>query len=163
MHIGIKEDEWSMKQLRSILENLGGVLVGLLFLLVLLQIVARVILHVPTSWTVELGRVLFVAVVFLGAALLVYTGGHLAILTLYERLSGIPLMVVDIINTCIVSLCLIAFSWGCFEKTVANWNIEIPTLEWMTNGYMYLVVLLGGLLMLFYTIYNIIVKVRRTT
>ena len=151
-----------MKILRSILDNLGGLLVGCLFLLVLFQVVARVILQIPTSWTVELGTVLFVAIVFLGSALLVYIGGHLVILTVYERLSGISLKVIDIINTCIVSLCLIAFSWGCFEKTVSNWDIVIPTLEWMTNGYMYLIVLLAGLLMLFFTIYNMIVKIRGT-
>lgn len=152
-----------MKTLRSILDNVGGILVGLLFLLVLFQVAARLILQIPTSWTVELGRVLFVAVVFLGSALLVYTGGHLAILTLYERLSGTSLKVIDTINACIVSLCLIAFCWGCFEKTVSNWGIEIPTLEWMTNGYMYLVVLLGGLLMLIFTLRNMIRRLRRTS
>lgn len=152
-----------MKKIIQFADLVGGLLIAILFLVVLLQVVARVILHVPTSWTVEFGRVLFVAIVFIGSVVLMYSHGHMVITTLLEKLSPRIKKGVEIFNALLLSLMLFIFCYGAVEKTVTNWDIVIPTLEWMTNGYMYLIVLLGGLGMLVCALIDLVALFRRST
>lgn len=151
-----------MKKLAKGMEALGGILVGILFFLVLFQVIARVILRIPTSWTVELGRVLFVGIVFIGSGVLVFTGGHMVIKAAWEKFPPKLRFAVEIFNDVLVAIMLVLFCWGALEKTISNWHIVIPTLEWMRNGYMYLLVFLGGLVMLVFTVNNLMGKIRRT-
>jgi TRAP-type C4-dicarboxylate transport system permease small subunit len=151
-----------MKKIIQFADLLGGLLIAVLFLVVLLQVVARVILHVPTSWTVEFGRVLFVAIVFIGSVVLMYSHGHMVITTLLEKLPSRIKKGVEIFNALLLSLMLFIFCYGAVEKTVTNWDIVIPTLEWMTNGYMYLIVLLGGLGMLVCALIDLVALFRRS-
>lgn len=152
----------SMKKIIQFADLVGGLLIAILFLVVLLQVVARVILHVPTSWTVEFGRVLFVAIVFIGSVVLMYSHGHMVITTLLEKLPPRIKKGVEIFNALLLSLMLFIFCYGAVEKTVTNWDIVIPTLEWMTNGYMYLIVLLGGLGMLVCALIDLVALFRRS-
>lgn len=151
-----------MKKIIQFADVLGGLLIAILFLVVLLQVVARVVLHVPTSWTVEFGRVLFVAIVFIGSVVLMYSHGHMVITTLLEKLPPRIKKGVEIFNALLLSLLLFIFCYGAVEKTVTNWDIVIPTLEWMTNGYMYLIVLLGGLGMLVCALIDLVALFRRS-
>nr|WP_321295957.1 TRAP transporter small permease subunit [uncultured Sphaerochaeta sp.] len=151
-----------MKKIIQFADLVGGLLIAILFLVVLLQVVARVILHVPTSWTVEFGRVLFVAIVFIGSVVLMYSHGHMVITTLLEKLPPRIKKGVEIFNALLLSLMLFIFCYGAVEKTVTNWDIVIPTLEWMTNGYMYLIVLLGGLGMLVCALIDLVALFRRS-
>ena len=57
---------------------------------VLLEVVARNIIHFPTTWAEELSRFLCVWTVFLGAAGAWARGSHIVINVLPRRLSGIP-------------------------------------------------------------------------
>lgn len=151
-----------MKKIIQFADLLGGLLIAVLFIVVLLQVVARVILHVPTSWTVEFGRVLFVAIVFIGSVVLMYSHGHMVITTLLEKLPPRIKKGVEIFNALLLTLMLFIFCYGAVEKTVTNWGIVIPTLEWMTNGYMYLIVLLGGLGMLVCALIDLVALFRRS-
>lgn len=151
-----------MKKIIQFADLVGGLLIAILFLVVLLQVVARVILHVPTSWTVEFGRVLFVTIVFIGSVVLMYSHGHMVITTLLEKLPPRIKKGVEIFNALLLSLILFIFCYGAVEKTVTNWDIVIPTLEWMTNGYMYLIVLLGGLGMLVCALIDLVALFRRS-
>jgi len=139
-----------MKSLLKVLDNIGGICTGLLFLLVLIQVLSRIVLNLPTSWSVELGRVFFLTIVFIGSAYLFYSNGHMVIKAVYERLSGKTWKTIELINNGLMLIGLFFFLVGAFKKTVSNWNIVIPTLEWMTNGYMYLIVFIGGLNMFFF-------------
>lgn len=151
-----------MKKFIQILESIGGLLVAILFCVVLFQVVARVILRVPTSWSVEFGRVLFVAIVFLGSVILIYTKGHMVITTFVDILPPISKKIIDLFNSVLIISMFGAFSFGALEKTISGWGVVIPTLEWMTNGYMYLTVLIGGLGMLAFSIADLVKKLRRT-
>ena len=39
---------------------------------------------------------------------------------------------------------------------MANWTTYAPTLDWLSIGYIYLVILLAGLLMLWYLVVNLV-------
>ena len=149
-----------MKRLVGLLEWLIGVTTGLLFLLVLWQVIARVVLRFPTTWTVELGRVFFTVIVFVGAAVLVYENRHMQILTLHERLPKLPARLVGALNNCLAILFLVFFLRGSFARLVSNWRVRIPTLEWMTLGYLYSIVTAGGVLMLLFTVRNLLALLR---
>lgn len=135
---------------------------GLLFLLVFFQVIARVILRIPTSWSVELGRVLFLAVVFIGSAVLVFLKGHMVITAMVEKLPPVGQRIVGILDDVLIGLTLMLFCIGSLDKTITNWKIQIPTLEWVTNGYMYLIVFIGGMGMLLFTINDLVNKFRRS-
>ncbi len=139
-----------MKNLLRIIDAIGGICIGALFFLVLFQVLARIVFQIPTSWSVELGRILFLAVVFIGSAYLFYSDGHMVIKAVYEHLHGKTLRTVDLINNTLLLIGLAVFLIGAIRKAISNWGIVIPTLEWMTNGYMYLIVFIGGLGMFFF-------------
>jgi TRAP-type C4-dicarboxylate transport system permease small subunit len=44
---------------------------------------------------------------------------------------------------------------GAFENMQMNWDVGLPTVEWMKIGYMYLVLFLCGLIMIFYLLMNL--------
>lgn len=86
----------------------------------------------------------------------------MVITTLLEKLPPRIKKGVEIFNALLLSLILFIFCYGAVEKTVTNWDIVIPTLEWMTNGYMYLIVLLGGLGMLVCALIDLVALFRRS-
>lgn len=149
-----------MKRLVGLLEGVIGVTTGLLFLLLLWQVFARVVLRFPTTWTVELGRVFFTVIVFMGAAVLVFENRHMQILTLVERLPKVATRAVGLLNNSLAILFLVFFLRGSLVRLVSNWRVRIPTLEWMTLGYLYSIVAAGGALMLLFTIRNLISLLR---
>ncbi len=67
----------------------------------------------------------------------------------------------DLINDLFVDFILVTLALGSFERTVETWAIEIPTVEWMKSGYLYLVMLIGTLLMLGFSLYNTASRIRK--
>lgn len=137
------------KKILRFFEILGGIAAGMLFLTVLWQVIARVIFKVSSTWTVEIGRALFVIMVFCGSPILLYRDGHMAIKTFIEKLNGPKLKILQLVIDIIVSITLIALAYGCYNRTVATWNDIIPTVEWLTSGKIYLVMLIGTIMMLY--------------
>ena len=39
--------------------------------------------------------------------------------------------------------------YGSYNRMLSEWNSKIPTVEWLTYGYLYLVMLIGTLGMLY--------------
>lgn len=149
-----------MKTIYAFLLNVLGVSIGFLFLLVLFQVVARVFLRMPTSWSVELGRILFAIIVFYGSAILIYEKRHMKVTTLLERLPANAGRVLEIIRHIIVLAFLFAFSYGSLGRGIRNIGVRIPTLEWMTTGYLYLIVMGSGLFMLAFTLRELLHTIR---
>ncbi len=149
-----------MKKLHAFFENLLGVSIAMLFLLVLFQVVARVILRIPTSWSVEMGRIFFAVIVFFGSGLLIFENRHMKITTLQEIMPRKMQKVVQIINHVLVIGFLFSFTYGSYGRAMRNMKIVIPTLEWMTTGYLYLLVMFSGLLMLIFSVREFIHTIR---
>ena len=69
---------------------------------IVIQVFARFVLNSPTAWSEELARFLMVAVTMLGSATLMRKEGHITVTVLVDRLSGIPLLIVNLIRDVLI-------------------------------------------------------------
>jgi TRAP-type C4-dicarboxylate transport system permease small subunit len=87
--------------------------------------------------------------------------GHIAISVVVDRLGPRARRAVRIINRLLMLPFLVVLSIGAWDNTRMNWTVGLPTVMWMKMGYMYLVVFLSGVLMVFYTLLNLVGELRR--
>lgn len=143
------------KKILAILETIGGIASGLLFCTIMWQVLARVVFHVAATWTVEVGKALFVIMIFTGSPILIYRDGHMAIKTILEKLAGKKQNILRLVIDFFVVLALIILGYGCYNRTINTWNDIIPTVEWLTSGKIYLVMFIGTLAMLYMEVVTI--------
>lgn len=84
-----------MKKVNKILYVIGGIFFILMLLVMVVQIVARST-KISISWTEEAGRLCFMYVVFIGAAIATNNGSHLAIDTVLAKTTGIGRKIFEI-------------------------------------------------------------------
>ena len=90
-----------------------------------------------------------------GSPILIYRDGHMAIKTILEKLTGKKQSILRLVIDFVVVLALIILGYGCYNRTINTWNDIIPTVEWLTSGKIYLVMLIGTLAMLYMEIVKI--------
>ncbi len=140
---------------------LGGALVALMtvaVLNVLWQVTTRFILGDPSSITEELARYLLIWIGVLGAGYAVGQRAHLALELLPERLEGKSLRRLQwLILGCVAAFALLVMVGGGIRLVYLQFMLgqTSPTLGWPL-GAVYLVVPLSGLIMLTYTVLQII-------
>ncbi len=140
-----------IKRLLSCLENICAVCLCILAFSVLFQILARMIFHIPATWTVEIGRAMFLIIVFLGMPVLVYEDGQMVITMvkeLFHKRPGVTLAF-NILGDICTYFFLVTLAYGCYDRMLSEWKAAIPTVEWLTYGYLYLVMLLGTMFMIY--------------
>ena len=145
------------KKLVQILENACAVCLSILVIAVAYQVVAREILHVAATWTTEVGRAMFLAVVFLGTPILIFEEGQMCVSMVKELFhkQKLTTLLFNIIGDIFIYFGLITLTYGALNRTLSEWKTMIPTLEWITYGYLYLVMFIGCLCMVY-------MQVRRT-
>ncbi len=117
---------------------------------VFFQILARMVFHVPASWSVEIGRAMFAAIVFLGTPCLIIEDSQMCIDIIKSSIKNVKVYkIFCILEDIICYFVEITLAWGCFNRVQAEWHTSIPTVEWMTYGYIYLVMFIGSLFMLY--------------
>lgn len=142
------------------IERLAAVLLAIMFLVTLFQVVARVILGISSVWSEELARFLYVCLVFVGAAPLIRDDEHIRVGVLTDRLTGRPLTVLRLLTILLTIPFIAVMTWGAWTNTVVNWRTYAPTLDWLSIGYIYLVIWVTGLLMLWYLAANLVRNAR---
>ena len=130
-----------VKKLEKFLDMLGAIMIAVLFATIIIQVAARVVFSIPSTWTVEVGREI---VEILRAAS-----------------KGKGRFFFDLLHDLFVDFILVTLALGSYERTVETWAIEIPTVEWMKSGYLYLVMLIGTLLMRGFSLYNTASRIRK--
>jgi len=142
------------------IERLGAVLLAVMFLVTLFQVVARVILGISSVWSEELARFLYVCLVFVGAAPLIRDDEHIRVGVLTDQLKGQPLTILRLLTILLTIPFIAVMPWGAWTNTVVNWRTYAPTLDWLSIGYIYLVIWVTGLLMLWYLAVNLVRNAR---
>lgn len=140
-----------IKKLLSLLENLCAVCLCILAFSVFFQIVARLLLHIPATWTVEIGRAMFLSIVFLGMPILIYNDGQMVVTMIKDLCSRnrAGALVFHILGDACAYFFLVTLIYGCYDRMLSEWTAAIPTVEWLTYGYLYLIMLIGALCMLY--------------
>lgn len=139
------------KKLLAILENICAVCLCVLTFSVFFQILARMVFHIPATWTVEIGRAMFLTIVFLGTPILIHDDSQMAVTMVKDLFhkSRAGTLVFNILEDVCIYFFLVTLIYGCYDRMLSEWHAAIPTVEWLTYGYLYLVMLMGTLCMLY--------------
>lgn len=140
---------------RKFIESVNAVILLCMFVITMLTVVFRVILKIPASWSEELAQYSFIFLAFIGSAAIMQDESHIKITVLSDRVSAKVQKVFRIVGRLLMLWFLVIFSLGAWDNVRLNWTIELPTVEWMKIGYMYLVLLLSGIIMIFYLLLNL--------
>ena len=127
-----------------------------MFFIILIQIVARIILGVPTAWSVELGIIVFTLIVFFGMPNIARERSHLRVDALYQLFPEKMKRVVDLLCGLVYVAFFVVLAWGAYRNIEYNWDVEIPTIEWAQLGWAYLVLFLAILLNIWSLLLNIV-------
>ncbi len=109
---------------------------------VLLEVVTRNIIMVPTTWVEELSRLLFIYTVFLGAASAWYRGTHIIIDVLPRRLEKRPRLILKLAVECITGILMLCITGGTVYMMTYNYDAVSTALE-ISLAYFYLGIFLG--------------------
>ncbi len=142
--------------MKKILEAVNALILLCMLAITVLQIVFRVILRIPASWSEELAQYTFAALVFVGAATLCKNENHITISMLVDRVSPVAQKTLRIIGRLITVPFLVPFILGAYLNMRSTWTVELPTVGWVHIGYIYLVLFISSILMLYYLAANII-------
>ena len=136
-------------------DRFNGALLALMFLTTFYQVLVRNVLFTTAMWTEELAKFLFVYIVFLGSATLVENEGHICIAVLTNRL---PARLARW-HKLFVLLVLIAFGvifvWSSWLNVLNNWDFYAPSMTWFRLAYLYLGLVISGVMTLFYLLLNV--------
>ncbi|MFW5488861.1 MAG: TRAP transporter small permease [Desulfovibrio sp.] len=136
--------------LKKVLYWVSVVAMGVMLLLIFMQVITRYFFGYTFEWSEELARFLFVWVVFLGSALLMGQGGHLAVRLLPSklegRMSGIALQL--FINLCSCAFILLLLIQGAKMTRVMTFQTA-PGLG-ISMSAVYVIIPVSAVLMLLY-------------
>lgn len=141
------------------------VLMSAIVIDVLLQVISRYLFRSPLGFTDELAGYLLIWLGLLGAAYATGEKQHLAIDLLSAKLSGpnqkrLELFISFLVICFGFGVLVIGGSWLIYTSFLLGQisaSLEVPL------GYIYLIVPISGILIVYYTIDNMIHQVRRTT
>lgn len=141
------------------LEWIGGLMILLMTVVVLLQVIMRYIFNSPLTWTEEFARYLFVYITFLGAALLIYERGHLYVEIIFNNL---PIRIRKILQL-ILDVIILGFSVFLTISAKASMDVaegSFSTAMHIPMNYIGFSVLLGALLIILFSLWNIVQDVK---
>jgi TRAP-type C4-dicarboxylate transport system permease small subunit len=138
--------------MRRTLEYLIALLLLLMSAITFYQVVARVVFQVSSVWSEELARYTYVWMVFLGAAVLIRDDALIRVGVLTDRLTGRAGAVLRFLTALAALPFLAVLTWGAWLNTRSNWNTILPTIDWLTIGYVYLGMCASGIIMLWYAV-----------
>ncbi|MBI4011308.1 MAG: TRAP transporter small permease [Candidatus Rokubacteria bacterium] len=146
--------------MKRFLERLAALLLGVMFLTTLFQVLARVVLQVSSVWSEELARFLYVSAVFIGVVPLIRDDELIRVTALTDRLGTRTAAVLRLVTILLTFPFLAVMAWGAWTNMRLNWNTFAPTLDWLSIGYVYLVICAAGALMLWYLAVNFVGLIR---
>ena len=134
-------------------------ILGVLVLDVLWQVISRYILNSPSSFTDELARMLLIWVGILGAAYATGKKMHLAIDVLLNKFNEKNRKIINTlinISVALFALVVMVIGGGNLIYILLKLGNQSPALS-LPIGYVYAVIPLSGLLVIYYSLYEIVV------
>lgn len=144
-----------MKFFNKLEEWIGGTLFIAMFVVLVLQIVARQILDSPLIWSEELARLIFVYIGMLGISMGIRSQSHVMIDFIYARLPEKIQKVVFTVIQILIFFCITSFIYFGYLLIEKKADIELVSLG-ISAKWMYIALPLISLLMLvrFYQAYQ---------
>ena len=126
---------------------------------VLLEVVARNIVHFPTTWAEELSRFMCVWTVFLGAAAAWARNTHIVINILPRRLKGLPKRMLTLMNQTLSGIFILCVWVGSICIMIAQYEAKTTALE-ISISWFYLGLFVGSTGTLIFHLYLMIRTIR---
>ncbi len=129
---------------------------------VLLEVVARNIVHFPTTWAEELSRFMCVWTVFLGAAAAWARSTHIVINILPRRLKGLPKRILTTMNQGLSGIFILCVWVGAILIMIEQYEAKTTALE-ISISWFYLGLSIGSTGMLIFHLHLMIRTIRNPT
>ncbi|MBM4338758.1 MAG: TRAP transporter small permease [Deltaproteobacteria bacterium] len=136
------------------IDRFNGAFLGLMFLTTFYQVLARNVLFTSAMWTEELAKILFVYIVFLGSASLIESEGHITIALLSNRLPASMARWHRLFIHIVLVAFGVIFVWSSWLNVLNNWNFYAPSMTWFRLAYLYLGLVVSGVMTLCYLLLN---------
>ena len=127
---------------------------------VLLEVVARNIIHVPTTWAEELSRFMCVWTVFLGSASAWARNTHIVINILPRRLKGLPKQMLTVLNQVLSGIFILCVWVGTIFIMLEQYEAKTTALE-ISISWFYLGLFTGTTGMVLFHLHQMIRTIRR--
>ena len=146
--------------MKRIIEWINAILLFMIFAIIVMEILFRGVLRIPISWTDELSRSVYIIMVFLGASLALRDRSHITVDIVIRLIPESAKLVLRIISSLLMFPFIVFMVLGAVESMRRFWTIAIATVRWLTMGHLYLIVVISGVLMIFYIALNMIDDIR---
>lgn len=143
------------KLIFKILFYICAVLMFLMAVIVTAQVLSRYIIGKPFTWSEELARYIFVWMSFLGMAVGVKQGAHVALDILVKKLSGISQKALMLLNNGLVGFFGVCLTISGFELVKIGMGQKSPTLQ-IPMQFVYIVIPISGIILLYFVLSNTI-------
>ena len=149
----MKHLEWFIEKLVALIEIFS---MGMIFLCVIMQVTFRFIFHSPLPWPEELSRILFICLVFVGAAEASRENSHIAIdLKDVFHLSDKTDKFLNVFRLALVAFVLAVVAHGAYAIIPTGYNMHLPATG-LPMSVMTVPVLVGSVLMLAWSLIHLI-------
>ncbi|MCE4935756.1 TRAP transporter small permease [Aliivibrio fischeri] len=127
--------------MNNIEEYVSILLFSSLIILCFLQILFRFVFNFSLSWTEELSRYVFIALVYISASLAVVRGAHVRVEVIDNYIKGANKRILDTIIDLSFAIFMIYIGYYGIEITIETLDVEqtTPALGW-SSGWVYAVV-----------------------
>ncbi len=127
--------------MNNIEEYVSILLFSSLIILCFLQILFRFVFNFSLSWTEELSRYVFIALVYISASLAVMRGAHVRVEVIDNYIKGANKRILDTIIDLSFAIFMIYIGYYGIEITIETLDVEqtTPALGW-SSGWVYAVV-----------------------
>jgi len=137
-------------------DRLNGALLIVMFLATFYQVLTRNVFLITAMWTEELAKILFVSIVFFGSATLMESEGHIRISILSDRLPAWLARWHRMFVQLVLAAFGVIFVWSAWMNVLNSWEFYAPSMPWFRLSYLYLALVISGMLTLYYLLLNMV-------
>jgi TRAP-type C4-dicarboxylate transport system permease small subunit len=137
-------------------DRLNGALLFVMFLATFYQVLTRNVFFITAMWTEELAKLLFVSIVFLGSATLMESEDHIRISILSDRLPARLARWHRLFVQLVLAAFGVIFVWSAWMNVLNSWAFYAPSMPWFRLSYLYLALVISGMLTLYYLLLNMV-------
>lgn len=139
-----------LQKLNNLIENIIFIMYAALVLIGGAQVFNRFVLSKPLTWSQEVSKILFFYIIFLGAALALRKGSFVIVDFIYEKIPQKLRTIFDTIINFLIIAFLITIIYEGIKICIISKGQVTPALQ-MPQAVVYMVIPLGGLMMLIFT------------
>jgi TRAP-type C4-dicarboxylate transport system permease small subunit len=135
-------------------DRLNGALLSMMFMATFYQVLTRNVFFITAMWTEELAKILFVSIVFFGSATLMESEDHIRITILSDHLPAWLARWHRLFVQLVLVVFGVFFVWSSWINVLNSWEFYAPSMPWFRLSYLYLALVISGILTLYYLLLN---------